>query len=699
MKKLYITLIHLISTTITIVTICALMMNYNGMSFNDIINPSEYKDTKEYADIVSDKIIDVFYYINLKNSFERNGELNNDITIAESLTDGVLKKWTLGDAADLAKKYDLFVDTDYKVTRQSINEYGSGQSYNFLIKTYPSSKKSGFMTEEEFAMEIMELVATYLKSRNSLDNRLTNFEYNITFSGNQNLTYNYTNVSNDNSELLDSHIFVYLSNKNNTISSNLNNIGVSLLEKCNQLNPYPSMVYTLYATIDTSYGKTDELYTGLIKYNNKMTAGKALFIIFLISSFAFFFTLAIWLISIFSSSKSQNISFKLIYALPTELYLLIYVLLTSLIIVIINIANRSNLIAADMTNIKPYLYTLAIYSTTISLFTVLSEKYASNNLTPISFQLFSKNSDEVIDTRKPKLMFAVISIPIIIFSIISAYLLYEYMIYKYISLLIIGAVLLISTIWFVIYLLYLYNSINKSILAQSQAIEMRTSLITNVSHDIKTPLTSILNYTELISSEIESPSKDSKKRLMNYSDVIIEKSNRLNTLINDLIFDSKVSSGNIEYNFVKLDLNSFIVQVISEFEEKLSEKDIVVKYTPAKEKLEIKADGNRLYRVFQNLFSNIYKYAANDTKVSIDVELITNKIIVTIKNMQQDKLEVNIKTIKDRFVQGNRSRSAGGSGLGLSIAEGLLKGMGAKLDINSIKKQFITVITFTKYEE
>ena len=228
---------------------------------------------------------------------------------------------------------------------------------------------------------------------------------------------------------------------------------------------------------------------------------------------------------------------------------------------------------------------------------------------------------------------------------------------------------------------------------------MRTSLIANVSHDIRTPLTTILNYTNLISEEISNPSKQMIKRLEDYSEAIVNKSHRLNDLISDLIFDSKVTSGNVELDMVKLDLNAFITQVITEFEGKLKEVGLKTVYNNTATHVCILADSSQLYRVFQNLFSNIYKYALEKSRVYIDLESVKSKIIVTIKNIQKEKLEVNPDTLKDRFVRGSKSRTTEGFGLGLSISENLINSMNGKLEITSNRDLFVTKLQFVAYEE
>lgn len=195
---------------------------------------------------------------------------------------------------------------------------------------------------------------------------------------------------------------------------------------------------------------------------------------------------------------------------------------------------------------------------------------------------------------------------------------------------------------------------------------LKTELITNVSHDIKTPLTSIINYVDLLKKEnIEN---DKAKE---YLEILDSKSQRLKRLIQDLVEASKASSGNIKLNLETLSISELINQSIGEFEDKFKEKGLDIVKSIPEEEIYIKADSRYMYRVIENLFENITKYALEKSRVYIDV-IIDNKFVnIEIKNISKEKLNISEEELIQRFVRGEKSRTTEGNGLGLSISKSL----------------------------
>ena len=220
------------------------------------------------------------------------------------------------------------------------------------------------------------------------------------------------------------------------------------------------------------------------------------------------------------------------------------------------------------------------------------------------------------------------------------------------------------------------DGIKNAVDNEMKSEKMKTELITNVSHDIKTPLTSIINYVDLIKKE---DIKDEK--IKEYVDVLDRQSARLKSLIVDLIDASKASSGNVEVNLAKLDINMIIDQIIAEHADKFADKGLTATPKYMNKSTNVLADGNLLCRVFENLFVNIEKYAQNDSRVYIDVDETSGKIFVAIKNISKDGLNISGDELMERFVRGDSSRNTEGSGLGLSIAKSLMKLMKGDMQI------------------
>ena len=234
------------------------------------------------------------------------------------------------------------------------------------------------------------------------------------------------------------------------------------------------------------------------------------------------------------------------------------------------------------------------------------------------------------------------------------------------------------------------DGLDKAIDSQLRSERMKSELITNVSHDLKTPLTSIINYIELIKKE----ENITPEYLKDYVNVLDSKSKRLKVLIEDLFEASKASSGNIELNMEKIDIIQLLRQSIGELEEKLSEANLDLKINVPEDKLYVRADGRRLYRVLENLLSNISKYSLPNTRVYIDITEIGGRDKLIMKNISSYELNFDPEEIMERFKRADDSRNTEGSGLGLAIARDLVKLQGGEFAIDIDGDLFKSIIEF-----
>lgn len=205
---------------------------------------------------------------------------------------------------------------------------------------------------------------------------------------------------------------------------------------------------------------------------------------------------------------------------------------------------------------------------------------------------------------------------------------------------------------------------------------MKTELITNVSHDLKTPLTSIINYVDLLSKD--NASKEDKKK---YLEVLNDRSLRLKVLIEDLFEAAKATSGTLKYKLEDLDPVALLRQSLGEFEDKLEERKLTTIKNIPYNKLSIRADGKKTFRVIQNLLSNITKYSMKSSRVYIDVIEEEKYVLLVFKNMSEAPLNFTEEEILERFKRGDSSRTTEGNGLGLSIAKSLTEGQDGKFKI------------------
>lgn len=226
---------------------------------------------------------------------------------------------------------------------------------------------------------------------------------------------------------------------------------------------------------------------------------------------------------------------------------------------------------------------------------------------------------------------------------------------------------------------------------------MKADLITNVSHDIKTPLTSIINYVNLIKLE-----KIDNERVQGYIQILDEKSQRLRQLTADLVEASKISSGNVKLDMQVIDLVELVYQTSGEFNEKFEQKELTIVTKLPKTAVLIRADGRQLYRVIENLYNNVAKYALEKTRVYVDIAYVEEKVVFSIKNVSEHSLareNSNAGDLTERFIRGDSSRTTEGSGLGLSIAKSLTVLMGGVFDIKVDGDLFKASITFPQYAD
>lgn len=210
------------------------------------------------------------------------------------------------------------------------------------------------------------------------------------------------------------------------------------------------------------------------------------------------------------------------------------------------------------------------------------------------------------------------------------------------------------------------SGLQKAVDEQLRSERLKTELITNVSHDIKTPLTSIVNYVDLLGkTDITDPTA------REYIAVLERQSQRLRKLTEDLVEASKAATGNIPIHLTATDLNVLLSQVCGEYERRLAEKNLQTILTPAPDDPHIMADGQLLWRVLDNLLSNVYKYAMPGTRVYLTAHSDSGFAHITLKNISLYPITVSGEELTERFVRGDSSRSTEGSGLGLSIAASL----------------------------
>ena len=235
------------------------------------------------------------------------------------------------------------------------------------------------------------------------------------------------------------------------------------------------------------------------------------------------------------------------------------------------------------------------------------------------------------------------------------------------------------------------DGMNRAVGERMKSERFRTELITNVSHDIKTPLTSIINYVDLLEKE-----QPENEKMREYLEVLDRQSAKLKKLIDDLLEASKASSGSLSVNLTECELGILLDQMAGEYSEKLSAAGLELILTKPEESVKIMADGRHMWRIFDNLLNNICKYAQRGTRVYLDLTADALKATVTFRNISATRLNISGDELTERFVRGDSSRNTEGSGLGLSIAQSLAQLQKGALDITVDGDLFKVVLRFDR---
>ncbi|MCL2031174.1 MAG: HAMP domain-containing histidine kinase [Oscillospiraceae bacterium] len=223
----------------------------------------------------------------------------------------------------------------------------------------------------------------------------------------------------------------------------------------------------------------------------------------------------------------------------------------------------------------------------------------------------------------------------------------------------------------------LSDGINTAVAARLKSERMKTELITNVSHDLRTPLTGLIAYADLLQTE----GLDSEKA-PEYLDVLTQKANRLKTLTDDLFEASKAASGNVSVQLETLDLSALARQVLGELDERIGQSGLDFRLT-LPEPVTARGDGRLMWRVMENLLDNAMKYSLPGSRVYLELDASGPQAVLTLKNISRHPLSKDPWELTERFTRGDESRAGEGSGLGLSIVKSFMDAQGGRLELTA----------------
>ena len=232
----------------------------------------------------------------------------------------------------------------------------------------------------------------------------------------------------------------------------------------------------------------------------------------------------------------------------------------------------------------------------------------------------------------------------------------------------------------------------KALETQMKGERMKIDLITNVSHDLKTPLTSIIGYVDLLSKD-ETLSDEAK----DYVTILVKKTERLKDIISDLFELAKSTSGDVKVDMEEMDMKRLVEQTLGDMSDQIEESGFGIRYQCNTAHTKFIGDGNRMYRVVQNVIENALKYSLKGTRIFINILEEGSKVVLRITNTASYEMNFTEEEIMERFARAEKSRTSEGNGLGLSIADSFTKNCGGQFDIKIDGDQFIVIIQFEQY--
>lgn len=733
----------------------SLLLGVSLLYFNDnfkkgltSINSESYEDSTDFTQILEQDIEYIFDYARFRSLFEENFQFNRDkemfsISYGPNNSDVV---YTVGDVIDYALSTGYYIDKNYQV------EYYDGTGIEISQEKYPVNRRSyyidinmdtpddGYATIDELAREVLDRLSKYYKAYSELVLRERNIHYKLEYADGY-----YTNAEDlDENSVLKYGKYISVSSGELNSVTNMASVPANLIYLANRSREFIKGNYSIYIGIDTNFPVEDAYYHSELEYLYQRDAYffgviiSILGILLMLISFSVLVFMAgkkyrndenryiyQWdtlgvetllvcgiIVSILLYFLADRVINKLIHILLAQeywffyeemiMYLILYAVAMVLILSFIRSYKQGSL--WENSYIKKFISSTKVYSYQNRYIKRLGIKQAVYCLINIGITLFIARSFYVEDTLITRFSTVGLCILLVIFNFAVFHYRYNNAVqrdkigesiqkiesgeldYKLDTSEFTGRELAISKS-----INNISEGLSKAIAEQVKSERMKADLITNVSHDIKTPLTSIINYIDLIKRE-NIDNDNLKKHLK----VLEQKSHHLKNLTEDLVEASKVSSGNVSVELMDIDFVEMIQQTNGEFEEKYEEKGLGIVFEVPGDKMLIRADGRHLWRVLENIYSNIYKYALARSRVYMELKEEGETIEFMIKNVSEKPLNISPEELTERFVRGDVARTTEGSGLGLSIAKSLTTLQGGEFAIQIDGDLFKVLLKFRK---
>ena len=694
MKRLAPFMLHFFILLVFFLSLTLLHFAPKGSDTIAFLQEKDYLSSSSFDSAVSESINDIFDYIDLRDLFETRGNLDLNHTIAQSESNGATRSYSLDYLIKYARsmgyylneKNEIMEDGPATVTKeQDEKEHQIKVTYRAYLPNYqPASPADGFMSLGKLAKEALSYLAKYYAIRSRYFDQGSNFHFYVAYSNGNNSTY-YNNVAGGTAEKIQKlGKYLFTDSSSLEIKSNLKTIPSNVVPLLEARDPYQDGSYVFAAGVDTNFPIQDQYKSMMEEYSFRRSLSILGVVLFFGSILAFLLSFATLLLRTGRGENRQMILYA-VDRLPLEAILAIGVFWFFFAEVFNRYFFDSLILVLGKLPEPLFFHRIGLFSLRYIVFLPLLLSLVRQMRKGILFSSsYCRRIWSLLESTLSASGFARSKLYSILLFVLPNFLgigLFGYNMYCFFhhkSLLHLGFSLLL--LFLLVSIDYYSYSISRGLKAavteQVKAERLKTDLITNVSHDLKTPLTSIISYVDLLKREnIENP------RVQEYITVLEQKSSRLKNLTEDLVEASKASSGNITLDLIPIHYTEILQQSLGEFEDKLAARSLQVLTILPQEDIMILADGRQLFRVLENLLNNCCKYALLGSRIYIELQKDEEIATFTMKNISEAPLNVSPEELTERFVRGDVSRSTEGSGLGLSIAKSLTKLMNGKMKI------------------
>lgn len=730
-------LAHLLFSLLVVIGVSVMYNNtHYGEGIGWIANES-YEDTPEFAGQLKSDIDDIFNYVKYKEVFETNGKLDYSkfiIRVADG--PGTTKDFTLDEMIRHAKSQGYYLNEQFKVSGgHPNNKTGEDLNYQVVYRAYEPDFKAAepgdsFQSIDQLSYEVLSHLGNYYRFYYRFIQNPGNLKFEIQY---QNTDKDYKLYTNFPGKTVDEFKslgkYLYVTGEALYVDSNLTSVPKNVSPELEKMNPYNNGNYHMSVAVNTSYPYKDAYFEAAESFDQMrlfFIVGMICLALGILGCAATLYMLVL----LTGAPEEQNPSplIKRMDRFPAEISLVLYLAACGIALLASQLVFFKIIHLFLSTEVWYYgelvLKILILYVTGVSALLNLLKQYKTGVLWKNS--LLNKGLRTLLLYFKHHRFTTRIMITYSLFLIFNVVMImaFSFLLFTYNDLesrILMGAVavlFLLLDLW-VFHQMYKNawqtDQINQALLNISngnttykidtklfygkerelaeninhistgletalqekvRSERLKADLITNVSHDIKTPLTSIINYVDLIKREkIQDP------RIQGYLEVLEQKSQRLKTLTEDLVEASKASSGNLKLDMTSIDFVELIYQTNGEFEEKFALRHLELVSTLPDDAMLIEADGRYLWRVLENLYNNAFKYAMEHSRVYVDITKEEEKILFTIKNISENPLNIRPDELTERFVRGDVARTTEGSGLGISIAKSLTELQGGQFQL------------------